>query len=304
MEAREGMGRTLISLAVSYTNESYDEAAYLSLHQHLTLLHPAAARPLPQTDGGTISNPWEVHGILTQSYLEVVRGEMQEGRVVPESQMALGLLNYSQGEFERSADCWGAALSVKPDVSLLPLHRLPQSCSPDSPYRLYAGLSAVESTVSPALHRPTVAATKLTSTFLISQRSYSRQRRQARGGHRCLSSSARTQPHLHPRSLQPRSVLFVLSTLPCLSTSSDSFSLTLRPQHWHLQGGGRASLVGPVAARTIVDVRPVDSGWWVDESERGGQPELEPVGNVEEGVLLDGESPSHFSPLQSPLSTG
>lgn len=127
MEAREGMGRTLISLAVSYTNESYDEAAYLSLHQHLSLLHPAAARPLPQTDGGTISNPWEVHGLLTQSYLEVVRGEMQEGRVVPESQMALGLLNYSQGEFERSADCWGAALSVKPDVSLPFLHRLPQS---------------------------------------------------------------------------------------------------------------------------------------------------------------------------------
>lgn len=116
-EAVDGLGRTLISLAVSYTNESYDEAAYLTLHRHLALQHPAHARPLPAPPaGGAVANPWEMHAVLTEGYLAVVRGEMADGRVVPESQMALGLLNYSQGEFERSADCWGAALGARPDV--------------------------------------------------------------------------------------------------------------------------------------------------------------------------------------------
>jgi peroxin-5 len=116
-EAERGLGRTLISLAVSYTNEAYDEAAYQTLHRHLELLHPAESRPLPAAPaGGAVANPWEMHAVLTEAYLDVVRAEMARGTVVPESQMALGLLNYSQGEFDRSADCWGAALTIRPDV--------------------------------------------------------------------------------------------------------------------------------------------------------------------------------------------
>lgn len=130
-EAERGLGRTLISLAVSYTNEAYDEAAYQTLHRHLALLHPEQSRPLPAPPaGGAIANPWEMHAVLTEAYLDVVRAEMGRGAIVPESQMALGLLNYSQGEFDRSADCWGAALTVRPDVrgfSLSPSRSAPRS---------------------------------------------------------------------------------------------------------------------------------------------------------------------------------
>jgi len=85
------------SLAISYTNESYDQAAYLTLHRHLSLLHPTHAKPLPPSLGGANqTNPWAIHGLLTDCFLDAAREQQGQGRVDPGTQMALGLLYYSE----------------------------------------------------------------------------------------------------------------------------------------------------------------------------------------------------------------
>ena len=88
------------SLAISYTNESYDQAAYLTLHRHLSLLHPEHAKPLPPSIGGANqSNPWAIHRLLTECFLNAAREQQGQGRVDPGTQMALGLLYYSEWTF-------------------------------------------------------------------------------------------------------------------------------------------------------------------------------------------------------------
>lgn len=100
---RQGMGEALMSLAISYTNEAYDQAAYLTLHRQLSLLHPEAARPLPAETFGLSGvnqvNPWAIHGALTESFLQVAREQQAKGIVDPTTQMALGLLYYSTFAF-------------------------------------------------------------------------------------------------------------------------------------------------------------------------------------------------------------
>lgn len=215
-EAERGLGRTLISLAVSYTNEAYDEAAYQTLHRHLELLHPAESRPLPAAPaGGVVANPWEMHAVLTEAYLDVVRAEMARGTVVPESQMALGLLNYSQGEFDRSADCWGAALTVRPDVCLPPRClsvTARREAKANDPTFGTTGLSALESTVSSAgslseherlaLYADIDFFRSNATSFL--QRRYACQWWKARRGYRRLPPRTRAQPVLHAGCVQPR----------------------------------------------------------------------------------------------------
>ncbi|KAJ9111768.1 hypothetical protein QFC22_006427 [Naganishia vaughanmartiniae] len=132
-EATQGQGRTeaanrtfgegLVSLAISYTNESYDFSALLALHRYLSLLHPSYAGPVPSSDldldmldeeSGTIPNPWRANQRLTDSFLALARDQITAGVVDADVQVGLGVLYYQTGEFERARDCWVAALGVRP----------------------------------------------------------------------------------------------------------------------------------------------------------------------------------------------
>lgn len=112
------------SLAISYTNESYDQSALLSLHRCLSLLHPSYAGAVPSAgpdladENGAIPNPWAANQALTESYLALARDQHAEGKVDADVQVGLGVLYYQTGEFERARDCWVAALGVRPNVSI------------------------------------------------------------------------------------------------------------------------------------------------------------------------------------------
>lgn len=112
------------ALAISYTNESYDHSALLSLHRYLTLLHPTYAGPVPSTDdgdladeAGAIPNPWGANQRLTESFLSLARDQNRAGVVDADTQVGLGVLFYQTGEFDKARDCWVAALGVRPSVS-------------------------------------------------------------------------------------------------------------------------------------------------------------------------------------------
>lgn len=113
----------LQSLAISFTNETLDFQALLAFHRYLQILHPTYAGPVPSAgpdladEDGSIPNPWSANQRLTESYMNLARDQHQAGIVDADIQMALGVLFYQTGEFERARDCWVSALSVRPNVS-------------------------------------------------------------------------------------------------------------------------------------------------------------------------------------------
>lgn len=138
------------SLAISYTNESYDYSALLALHRYLSLLHPSYAGPVPSSDlemdmldpeTHDIPNPWHANQRLTESYLALARDQITAGVVDADVQVGLGVLYYQTGEFERARDCWVAALGVRPTVSCA-------FCLVRSLLNRVAGLSTLEPTWS------------------------------------------------------------------------------------------------------------------------------------------------------------
>ncbi|KAJ9102014.1 hypothetical protein QFC19_004939 [Naganishia cerealis] len=121
--ANRTFGEGLVSLAISYTNESYDYSALLALHRYLSLLHPSYAGPVPSSDldldmqdpdTANIPNPWRANQRLTDSFLALARDQITAGVVDADVQVGLGVLYYQTGEFERARDCWVAALGVRP----------------------------------------------------------------------------------------------------------------------------------------------------------------------------------------------
>lgn len=58
--------------------------------------------------------------------MNLARDQHQAGIVDADIQMALGVLFYQTGEFERARDCWVSALSVRPNVSTSSRYFLPE----------------------------------------------------------------------------------------------------------------------------------------------------------------------------------
>ncbi len=63
------------------------------------------------------ASPWASHDRVKDALLAIARHQHQSGVVDPDVQTALGVLFYTNGEFEHSKDCFEAALGVKPNVS-------------------------------------------------------------------------------------------------------------------------------------------------------------------------------------------
>jgi len=100
-----------MSLAVSYTNDLFREEALETLRLWLEQ-HPGY-RDLPPgpTEGLSFE---ERHAVLSGRFLAAAR-ERPSGDLDAEVQTALGLLYNLSMEYTRAADCFQAALSVRPD---------------------------------------------------------------------------------------------------------------------------------------------------------------------------------------------
>ncbi|ORX61664.1 TPR-like protein [Hesseltinella vesiculosa] len=103
----------LMSLAVSYTNESYDQAAYQTLQQWITQRYPEVGSAAPST-----INPFELHEYVTNLFLNAARQAPAQG-MDPDVQVGLGVLFYGSGDLDKAVDCFVAALKGRPDDYLL-----------------------------------------------------------------------------------------------------------------------------------------------------------------------------------------
>ncbi|SCV73897.1 BQ2448_6327 [Microbotryum intermedium] len=121
----DGVGAWM-SLAVAYVNEGQELRALATLEKWLTLTYPTlSAQPAPLPSA---TNPWDASNRIIDLFLEAARaGPMARvpgqsnklTEVDPDVQVGLGVLFYSNSDYERAKDCFEAALSVRPTDFLL-----------------------------------------------------------------------------------------------------------------------------------------------------------------------------------------
>lgn len=103
----------MMSLAVSYMNESYDHAAYQTLERWMAAKYPElASDPMPAP-----ATPFELHNRVTDLFLTAARQAPEGTQMDPDVQVGLGVLFYGSGDLEKAVDCFFAALKGRPDVS-------------------------------------------------------------------------------------------------------------------------------------------------------------------------------------------
>lgn len=104
-------------------NEGQEIRALATLERWLSLAYPTITLP-PMEDSPT--SPWEGHNRIIDMFLIAARsgpnarvaGQSKElAEVDPDVQVGLGVLFYSNSDYERAKDCFEAALSVRPNVS-------------------------------------------------------------------------------------------------------------------------------------------------------------------------------------------
>ncbi|KIJ18718.1 hypothetical protein PAXINDRAFT_167276 [Paxillus involutus ATCC 200175] len=112
-----GMG--MLSLAISFTNESYDRASYNMLWRWLRARFPTF--PISEDVGKAVQShsAWDSHARLTDAFLALARQQYDQGIVDADVQIALGVLFYGTGEYDRAKDCFESGLSLRPQDYLL-----------------------------------------------------------------------------------------------------------------------------------------------------------------------------------------
>lgn len=114
-----GNGAGMLSLAISFTNESYDRASFSTLLNWLRTRFPD--HPIPEAAAKAVRShsTWESHEQLTNVFIDLARKQHSEGVLDPDVQIALGVLFYTNQAYDRAKDCFEAALTVRPKDFLL-----------------------------------------------------------------------------------------------------------------------------------------------------------------------------------------
>jgi len=112
-------GPGMLSLAISFANESYDRASHTILLRWLRARYPSVPAPVETMEAIATHASWDTHTRITDLFLILARSQHSEGVVDSDVQTALGVLFYTNGEYGRAKDCFETALGVKPQDYLL-----------------------------------------------------------------------------------------------------------------------------------------------------------------------------------------
>lgn len=66
------------------------------------------------------NSSWDTHGRITELFLNLARTHHAQNKMDEDLQIALGVLFYTNGEYERAQDCFTTALNVRPKVAHIP----------------------------------------------------------------------------------------------------------------------------------------------------------------------------------------
>jgi peroxin-5 len=65
------------------------------------------------------SSSWDMHDRITDLFLNLARTQHSQDQMDPDLQIALGVLLYTNGNYNQAQDCFVAALNVRPKVRVL-----------------------------------------------------------------------------------------------------------------------------------------------------------------------------------------
>lgn len=72
---------------------------------------------IPEDTWKSLGNSaWHSHEQVTEAFLRLAREQHAAGQMDPDVQIGLGVLFYTNAEFNRAKDCFEAALSARPSV--------------------------------------------------------------------------------------------------------------------------------------------------------------------------------------------
>ena len=93
----------------------------------LAAAHPETTIP-PAAWESLRGSAWDSHERVTEAFLALARAQHSAGALDADVQIGLGVLFYTHGEYDRAKDCFEAALSVRPNVSLFCLSGVVGGC--------------------------------------------------------------------------------------------------------------------------------------------------------------------------------
>jgi peroxin-5 len=112
----------LMGLAISYTNEGYDTQAYTSLENWLQRKYPSVMQMAPAAPPAILDRK-AIHERITSLFIEAAMLVPEGQAMDADVQVGLGVLFYSDEEYEKAIDCFSAALT-SPSTSSSPEHLL------------------------------------------------------------------------------------------------------------------------------------------------------------------------------------
>ncbi|KAK1235744.1 Peroxisomal membrane signal receptor PTS1 [Marasmius sp. AFHP31] len=118
-ESAGAAGAGMMSLAISYTNESMDRSSHVMLLRWLMARYPERHVSEETVKTMSTNSSWDTHTRITDLFLGLARDQHSKGVVDPDVQIALGVLFYTNGEYDRAKDCFETALTVQPSDYLL-----------------------------------------------------------------------------------------------------------------------------------------------------------------------------------------
>lgn len=110
----------LMTLAISYINEGYDNAAFATLERWISTKYPQVAdKAREQNPSIDDEDRFSLNKRVTELFLKAAQLLPQLANMDPDVQMGLGVLFYANEDFDKTIDCFKAALTIKPDDAVL-----------------------------------------------------------------------------------------------------------------------------------------------------------------------------------------
>jgi peroxin-5 len=78
--------------------------------------YPGVPIPEEMVKAVGTNSSWDTHERITQLFMDLARSQHGQDQMDPDLQIALGVLFYTNGDYERAQDCFAAALNVRPKV--------------------------------------------------------------------------------------------------------------------------------------------------------------------------------------------
>merc|ERR1711939_1298525 len=109
-----------MNLVISYINEGYDNAAFATLERWISTKYPQVAEQARRENPElTDEDRFSLNKRVTDLFLKAAQLSPDGASMDSDVQMGLGVLFYANEDFDKTIDCFKAALTIRPDDPIL-----------------------------------------------------------------------------------------------------------------------------------------------------------------------------------------